>query len=222
MTAQHRTRSAATVLLLALALGACANGQLGAFATSAAPEPAAAPAAQPAEAGRRIAAPVWKPGSSWQYSDGYGLQVEARSGLLTTFRRLDDPGQWVTRRGFLREDSQSATTLRKIVFEDLPATSGLVLTAGEPLTYTREYSAAGIVRKHVTSWSIEGRERVKVPAGEFDCWIIVMRTRNAATGWTGYERWWFSPDVQNYVRMEYRYGTAPPGSRVLTAYALAR
>jgi len=168
-----------------------------------------------------VQAPRWKVGSQWEYSDGYGLQVAAVDGAVSTFRRLDDPQQWVVRHGFLREDAQSATTLRKLLFEDLPAGEGLVLSSRAPLTYRRQYQAGAVQYTHVTSWTVERRETVKVPAGEFDCVVLVMRTRNLADGWTGFERWWFSPRAQGFVRMEYRYGSAPDGSRVLTRYRLA-
>ncbi len=127
----------------------------------------------------------------------------------------------MTRRGFLREDAQSATNLRKVVFEGVPSGAGQVLSSSGPLTYRREFMSSGVQRTHATSWTVEGRETVKVPAGEFDCIILVMRTRNVEDGWTGFERWWFSPKVQNFVRMEYRYGSDPSGSRVLTRYRLA-
>jgi hypothetical protein len=39
--------------------------------------------------------------------------------------------------------------------------------------------------------------------------------------WTGFERWWYSPQVQNYVRVEYKYGPEEAGSRVLMRYNLA-
>lgn len=168
-----------------------------------------------------VQAPDWRVGSEWQYSDGYGLKVIRVDGSLTTFQRLDDPAQWVTRRGFLREDAQSGTTLRRMLFEDLPPTAGMTLSSRAPLTYRREYMAGNTQRVHATSWTVEGRETVKVPAGTFDCYLIVMRTRSLADDWTGFERWWYSPEVRNYVRMEYRYGPDVSGSRVLMSYRLA-
>jgi len=45
--------------------------------------------------------------------------------------------------------------------------------------------------------------------------VVVMRTRNPETGWTGFERWWYAPEARHYVRLEYRYGDQPVGSRVL-------
>jgi hypothetical protein len=169
-----------------------------------------------------VQAPAWRVGSEWEYSDGYGLRVTASDGSLTRFQRLDAPEQWVARRGFLRESSQSATTARRLLFEDLPPGTGTVLSTSTPLTYRREYDAGGVTRVHATSWTVERRERVRVPAGEFDCFVLVMRTRSLNDDWSGYERWWFSPEVQNYVRLEYRYGPDEAGSRVLMRYALAR
>lgn len=168
-----------------------------------------------------VRAPAWRVGSEWEYSDGYGLKVVRVDGPVTTFQRLDDPTQWVTRRGFLREDAQSASTMRKLLFEDLPPGAGLTLSSRSPLVYRREFLSGNTQRTHATSWTVEGRETVKVPAGEFNCFVLVMRTRNLADGWTGFERWWFSPEAQTYVRMEYRYGSTAPGSRVLTRYHLA-
>jgi hypothetical protein len=46
-----------------------------------------------------------------------------------------------------------------------------------------------------------------------------MRARSLTDDWTGFERWWYSPQVKNYVRMEYQYGSVT-GSRVLTHYTL--
>ena len=169
----------------------------------------------------QVDAPHWRVGSEWSYSDGYGLKVVSTNGTETRFERLDDPRQWLTRRGFLRESSQSGTTERQLLFEDLTPGAGLVLTAQPPLTYRREYLSEGATRTHATSWTVEGRETVKVPAGEFDCIVLVMRTRSLSGNWSGYERWWFSPQVQNYVRLEYRYGPDAAGSRVLMRYALA-
>lgn len=167
-----------------------------------------------------VHAPDWRAGSEWHYDDGFGLVVAKVEGQTTTFRRTDDSEQWVVRRGFLREDAQSRTALRKLMFEGLPPGAGLILSGDKPVTYRREYMAGSVRRTHATSWTVEGRELAKVPAGEFDCVVLVMRTRNIEDGWTGFERWWFSPKAQNYVRMEYRYGDTPAGSRVLLDYRL--
>lgn len=163
----------------------------------------------------RVSAPRWLRGDRWNYSDGYGLQVIAIEGDVTRFRRLDDPGQWFSRRGFLRQDAQSATSRRQVVFRSIEADAAQTLLMRRPVVFTREFTSNQQPRVHRTSWILEGRETITVPAGTFDTWVIVMRTRNAATNWTGFERWWYSPEVRNYVRLEYRYGKHPVSSRVL-------
>lgn len=167
-----------------------------------------------------VEAPVQTVGSEWHYDDGYGLRVAQVNGMVTQYRRTDDPNQWVLRRAFLREDSQSQTIYRKLLFSDLAPDAGAKLVSNVPLIYRREFTSGGVFHSHLTSWTVEGREHVSVSAGEFDCWVLVMRTRSLTDGWTGFERWWYSPEVKNYVRMEYQYGQET-GSRVLIQYALA-
>lgn len=204
---KHKTCCLVTAALLHLA-GCAASPQL------------ANPAAATPEV--QVNAPAWRVGSQWQYSDGYGLRVARVDGPVVSFQRTDDPAQFFSRRGFLREDSQSATTTRKLLFEDAPPYAGLQLNPRSPLVYRRDYDAGGRSMSHVTSWTVEHRDHVVVPAGEFDCVILVMRTRSLTSNWTGYERWWFSPLVQNYVRLEYQYGPQPAAARVLMSYSLAR
>lgn len=179
----------------------------------------AAARAEPAAAATlSVTAPNWRVGDRWVYSDEYGLTVTETEGGVTRFSRLDDPEQWISRRGFLRQDAQSATTKRSVVFRSIAASDAAMLRADRPLVFTREFTANGKTRVHTTSWLVEGKERVSVPAGDFESTVIVMRTRNPETGWTAFERWWYAPRVRNYVRMEYRYGEGPVSSRVLTEF----
>lgn len=221
-------------LIACLVLSACQEGRYagtGQPATSASAN-ADAPAARVAEksepattpvvedfSGPAVTAPRWVRGDRWMYSDGYGLQVRGVDGDITRFQRLDDPGQWFTRHGFLRQEAQSATAHRRVVFRSIDAADALTLQMRRPVVFTREYTSNQQPRVHRTSWILEGRETITVPAGTFDTWVIVMRSRNAATNWTGFERWWYSPEVRHYVRMEYRYGKHPVSSRVLMDFS---
>ncbi|MBV9549433.1 MAG: SPOR domain-containing protein [Alphaproteobacteria bacterium] len=180
----------------------------------------AVPAPVPAET--VVKAPDWRLGSTWYYSDGYGLKVSANSGGVTTFDRLDAPGQWFSRQGFLRKDLVSGTATRNSIYRTMPDQAGASLSAATPLTFQREYLANGQLVVHASSWTVEGRETITVPAGTFDCWIIVWRTRSLRSDWTGFERWWYSPQAQNYVRLEYKYGNSDEGSRVLMRYSLGQ
>jgi hypothetical protein len=167
-----------------------------------------------------VHAPKWLVGSEWKYSDGYGLKVTEVAGDVTAFALTHISDRWLSRRGFLREASQSGTALRRVVYRTVKPEAGKSLTVGRPLVFHREYIANDTLRVHVTSWTVEGRETIVVPAGKFDTWLLVMRTRSLKTDWTGYERWWYSPKAKNYVRMEYKYGDAPESSRVLMSFSL--
>jgi len=177
--------------------------------------------AAPVPANSVVKAPSWSIGSEWHYSDGYAVKVASVSATGALFQRLDAPGQSFMREGFIRTDSTSATATRKAIYRTVPDAAGQSLSAAKPLTFQREYLNNGKLMVHASSWTVEGRETITVPAGTFDCWVIVWRTRSLRSDWTGFERWWYSPDVQNYVRMEFKYGSEPDGSRVLMNYRLA-
>jgi hypothetical protein len=167
-----------------------------------------------------VPAPNWSAGSEWHYSDGYALKVSSTGAGGTVFERIDAPGQWFSRLGFIRKDSLTAGTTRNSIYRTIPDNAGLSLSAAKSLTFQREYMSNGKLLVHASSWTVEGRETITVPAGTFDCWLIVWRTRSLRSDWTGFERWWYSPQTQNYVRLEYKYGAEKSGSRVLMRYKL--
>ncbi len=177
--------------------------------------------AAPVPSNTVVTAPHWSAGSEWHYSDGYAVKVASVSPKGALFERLDAPGQSFMRDGFIRTDSTSATATRKAIYRTVPNNAGQSLSAAKPLTFEREYLNNGKLMVHASSWTVEGRETITVPAGTFDCWVVVWRTRSLRSDWTGFERWWYSPDAQNYVRMEYKYGPESDGSRVLMNYRLA-
>lgn len=172
----------------------------------------------PPPPGTVVQAPNWVVGSEWYYSDGYALKVTSTSPQATVFDRIDAPGQWFSREGFIRKDSASATATRNAIYRTIGDKAGFSLSAAAPLTFQREYLSNGTLMVHASSWTVEGRETITVPAGTFDCWLIVWRTRSLKSDWTGFERWWYSPQAQQYVRMEYKYGPGAEGSRVLMRY----
>lgn len=165
-------------------------------------------------------APVWKVGDSWRYSDDYNLKVSAVIGDDTTFERSDIPEDWVVRRSLFKIRSKQGNVVREVVYRTNDPAELFPLAVGKQVVFLEEYLRAGELIQHDSSWTVEGQESIQVPAGTFNCWILVMRTRGRQSNWTGSERWWYSPTVKHYVRMEYRYGTQPPGSRVLMSYRL--
>ena len=176
--------------------------------------------AAPVAPGTLVKAPDWSVGSEWHYSDSYAVKVASVSAKGAVFDRLDAPGQQFTRQGFIRTDSVSGTATRNAIYRTIPDAASFSLTAGKPLTFQREYLNNGKLLVHASSWTVEGRETITVPAGTFDCWVIVYRDRSLRSDWTGFERWWYSPAAQSYVRMEFKYGAEPEGSRVLMTYQL--
>ena len=167
-----------------------------------------------------VKAPDWRAGSRWEYSDGYALRVASVSNGDAVFERLDAKNQWFSMHGFLRQDAASATAKRQTIFRSVSPSDGEVLSPDKPLTFQREYLSNGQLIVHASSWTLEGRERITVPAGTFDCWVIVWRARSLKSDWTGFERWWYSPEAQLYVRLEYKYGSMDTASRVLMRYSL--
>lgn len=198
-----------------LALSACQT--TGTSEAPATPAPQPQVVAQPLPA-QGLPVPRYRPGERWLYSDGYGMAVVDTQGTSTRFQRLDDPKQYFVADGIFREEARSQTALRKTVFQSADPARLYTAKKGEPVVYVREYTKDKTLIRHNVSWTIEGTERVTVPAGTFDAIILTKRVRSLTGVWTGYERWWYVPAVKNYVRMEYKYGDAPDSARVLVQY----
>ena len=213
-------RSKVTMLLSGVIVAGCQFGESQGEAAIPAPppDPTQIESSAPSDT---LYLPRWRVGSTWLYSDGYGLTVSLVDGNFTVFTRTDEPNQWFSRRGLLREQAQSEKTYRNVVYRTVKSDAGMALTLNKPLIFNREFLADGDLRVHVTSWTLEGKETITVPAGEFETWVVVMRSRSLTSNWDGFERWWFSPEARNYVRMEYKYGARPESSRVLMSFTLA-
>ncbi|MBF0459886.1 MAG: hypothetical protein HQL87_00670 [Magnetococcales bacterium] len=162
--------------------------------------------------------PPWQLGSTWEYSDGYTLQVTETDGRTATLKRTDRSSDWFKREGFFKMDSQEEGVRRQVVYQSPNPATLFPLAMGKTVSFAREYLIDKKLYVHQTSWSVVGRETIEVPAGKFDCWVLVWNTRSQKSNWSGYEKWWYSPEVGNYVRLEYRYGKAPDSSRVLMRY----
>lgn len=179
----------------------------------------------------------WHLGDQWNYSDGYALRVTNVTDNISKLQRVDKKGNkrdWIEREGLFKVASRTDKTVRKIIYRS-PAPVGLFpLAVGKRVAFKREYLSGtpkGIsranrlenledkkLRVHNSSWKVVGKERVSVPAGDFDCWILQWNTKSTLSDWSGYEKWWYSPKVGNYVRLEYKYGKKPASSRVLMKY----
>ncbi|CAK0771537.1 conserved hypothetical protein [Gammaproteobacteria bacterium] len=166
--------------------------------------------------------PIWKVGDTWRYSDGYELKVSLTRGEETTFQRVDILDDWLVRRGLFKVRSKQGDIYREVVYRTKDPEDLFPLSIGRQVVFSEEYMRGGDLIRRNTSWTVEGRETIQVPAGTFNCWVLVMRTRGIQSDWTGMERWWYSPEVKHYIRLEYRYGTEPAGARVLMNYTLVK
>ncbi|NGZ28312.1 MAG: hypothetical protein G8345_15645 [Magnetococcales bacterium] len=185
--------------------------------------PSGALPAPPQTTERQVTLPAWQVGDQWQYSDGYTLAVTKVEGPVTTFQRKDKPDNWFQRQGVFKLSSKNHRgNARREVYHSKDPNEIFPLKIGNKSLFVREYTVNGRLVVHQSSWSVDGRETIQVPAGKFDCWILVWQTQNTAGSWSGYEKWWYSPLVRHYVRMEYRYGDMQPMSRVLEKYELKK
>jgi len=177
-------------------------------------------ALSPAAVESGLPRPQYQVGDRWTYSDGYGMTVTEARGDWARFTRLDDSKQYFINRGIFREEAQSKSGLRKTVFQSDSPERLYGARPGESVVFIREYTKDSILIRHNTSWVIEGRETITVPAGTFNAIVLTKRVRSLTGSWTGFERWWYAPAARNYVRMEFKYGDAPESARVLVNYQL--
>ncbi len=211
-----KARTLGVILTGMLVLSACSTPEPSSPSIGSMPTLPAAPKATNSLESLVLAKPQWRVGDEWRYSDGYAVRVAEAKDALTKFERLDVPGEWFINNGFFRQTSQQEGTTRQVVFRsENPDAVFYKAPLGQPMVYIEEYLRDKELVRHQTSWVIENRERITVPAGTFDTFVIVMRKRSLTSDWTAYERWWYAPATKNYVRMEYRYGDTPEGSRVL-------
>ncbi|MBF0611959.1 MAG: hypothetical protein G8345_03315 [Magnetococcales bacterium] len=209
-------------LAAALLVSGCATD------TATTPPPAPMATTMTALPATETGVPEYKVGDRWEYSDGYGLEVtKVEAGGWTTMNHLDKStvlsNDWIQRRGIFTENRKTGNEMRQVVFRSrFPEQDLFPLAIGKQSRYKREYLVNGKdLREHQTSWKVVGRDTIEVPAGKFEVWILDYETQSITTDWYGRERWYYSPQVKNYVRMEYQYGKAPPSSRVLMSHKVA-
>jgi hypothetical protein len=183
----------------------------------------AAPIAKPKQAPTTIPLPTYAVGNEWKYSDGYAIRVsEVSDNGNAKFVRTDVEEQWFVRKAIFKEESQSRKIHRLVVYRTADPMALFSAKTKRPIVHIREYMRNGELVRHRTSWTIEGREKITVPAGTFDTWVLVMRTQSLTSNWRGYERWYYSPKINGYARLEFKYGEAPDGARVLMSYKLTK
>ncbi|WP_420906615.1 hypothetical protein [Candidatus Magnetaquiglobus chichijimensis] len=156
----------------------------------------------------------------WIYDDGYQLRVNEVVGDLTTFSLIGKSDQWVRRRGLLRESSNLGDMERRMVYrtgQPLESLRDLLQSKpGTAFSFHQEYRAGEQMIRQKVQVRLDAREQITVPAGKFDdALVLTWTTESLTSAWTSLERWWYVPEIGHYVRLEYKYGSGPFGSRVL-------
>lgn len=162
--------------------------------------------------------PGWRVGDHWVYDDGYDLMVTNVTGELVRFSRQDEKNRWLERRGFLTVASLDGQQERRTLSVSPSPATLFPLTTGKSVIFTKRYLAGDEERLHRNVWLVEGKETITTPAGTYDCWVILFTVRSLLTDWQSLERWWYSPEVRHYVRMDYQYGSSPLTSRRLISF----
>ena len=186
--------------------------------------PSPAPVAAPALRGP--VAPVWSVGDQWAFrwesADGQGEYVWTVDRLDTR----DGVDQYVVRSGtreifFRRSDLATSleTAAGRVERRNSPPRLAFSWPLTEGTTWRQRYmeesgGRAGAERS--IEWKVEGQDRVRVGAGEFDAFRVVAR--HAPTPAIMYEMW-YAPEVKQWVRLKEHF---PAGIRYreLTAFSL--
>lgn len=189
--------------------------------------------------------PVWEKGDYWEYSDGiamlvtkvvdtndYGVKLSPEQ-RITHFKITlpsesagkSDPEEenWVEKRGFFNQITVSKGKKREQIFRSKNPNAIFGKNAVRNITFLREFtiedesSKKKENKRHYTSWRVLQNEiEITVPQGTYkNCWILLKQSDSLISSWNGYEKWWYCPEIRNYVRLEYKYGDKTTGARVL-------
>lgn len=162
--------------------------------------------------------PKWQVGNRWVYDDGYELKVTEISGDSARFVRLDAKKQWFTRQGFMVVDAFDNGLRRKMISITGSPQSFYPLKIGNSTAFTKRFREGNQEQIQQYIWKVERQEIVTVPVGTFECWVILFQGQSTQSNWRAFERWWFNPQINYYVRMDYQNGDSPAKSRKLTAF----
>lgn len=89
------------------------------------------------------------------------------------------------------------------------------------ITQTIHEADGGVPETLDRRWecSVEGTERVSVPAGDFDTYIVSCnRYSSDGNEWRGRHTYYYSPDIRHYVKLEKRYASRSTRIEQLRGY----
>jgi hypothetical protein len=177
-----------TVLLAALALGACG------------PKTTAISGLPPAQA------PQWKPGDFWEFSARSRCPFAAfdRMEVVSTGEEMVLAGGDLARKVRLDKDfgvKQSDGAL--LSFTVGSGRDGYVffpLAVGQSRTFEQSTTVKGAVNTYVSVVTVEAAEEITVPAGTFKAFRIRVE-KKSGTGWKGSSHLWYAPEAGYFARI---------------------
>lgn len=174
--------------------------------------PAPTAKAQPAVATGRTGAFTTRPGAVYVNSYGNTLTVTNVWGHYIEFR--DQRGtEYLSYALLYTPDTklQGSEHVMQAVDRLWPLAAGKTASAW---VYNNEWAWK-------LSWQVVGEERVSVPAGTFDAWVIEHTEESLQGGYTGKSRSWYAPsigwNVQHRSWQQYPYSSKKPEEWQLTA-----
>ena len=149
--------------------------------------------------------PSFLPGDKYYYSngardqvvqvDGETVDIISRSGLKRTyFRNFAVPTPYIE--GSVKEYFKTTHTPTNVLWPLQPDNKASFTTRGKSVT-----KDTGYVSEYDQKWScvVDGTERIRVLAGEFDTYRVQCKRYSMTGRWWEKTTWHYAPDVGAYV-----------------------
>lgn len=160
----------------------------------------------------KVEAPVWSIGDKWTYKGASGDQWTNE-----VVNRKDD--LYILKTGAskdLNAFDKNSMNLKMVIDEsgkEMEADSALRKLFDFPISVgktwsdtTTSYPTSGVTRMgkiiYDHDFKVEGMEEIAITAGKFKAYKIHYNQTNRNTKRSGWVRFWYSPDVKNWIRRE--------------------
>lgn len=181
------------------------------------------------------APPVWKVGDTWEYSNSDLLTGLEQSKTRLEITESDADGYTI--RSFPSNIITRSSRSMNFAFKDEKRSSEsghyqFPMEVGKSWKTVHFYSCGSGVCKDEFTREIVAKEKVKVPAGEFEAykivakgWFYIVENRDGRTETSGRKEltYWYSPEVRRQVKYEWKVllrWNPPSGRDELLSYSL--
>ena len=171
------------------------------------------------------ALPTYTVGEYFTFDDGSSTMVTAVSGEPITWQSNTGTVSNGYRNFIIPALTWTSTNRRSEGKTTAPADLLWPLTVGKKGKYdfqqtiSRHDGTESIELSRNWSCAVEGTERVSVPAGTFDTYVIACnRYSSSSHRWRASRRFYYAPDLGHYVMQEDKYRSRPDKKRALVSY----